>query len=218
MLDLHTKRYTIGGMRNPVETRKQILDVAFMEVFEHGFQAVSVNDIIKKTTVTKGAFFHHFPTKNDLGYALVDETLTNMTIDKWIQPLAAYKNPIQGILKNLKEKIDASDNERLGLGCPLNNLVQEMSTVDPVFSKKLNDVLELWIQGVEKHLKRAQADGYLPEDADTRQIATFVVASHEGGFGMSKSFKNKRVFMAIHHGLKLYLASVSTAPKPALAV
>jgi TetR/AcrR family transcriptional regulator, transcriptional repressor for nem operon len=195
-------------MRNPVETRKQILNVAFMEVYEHGFQAVSVNDIIKKTTVTKGAFFHHFPTKNDLGYAIVDEVLAGLTITKWVQPLTAYKNPIQGILKNLKEKIDESTDEQLGLGCPLNNLVQEMSTVDPVFREKLNAVLEIWIQGVEKHLKRAQEGGYLSSEADTRQMAEFVVATHEGGFGMSKSFKNRRVFLSIYGSLKDYLLSV----------
>ncbi len=195
-------------MRNPVETRKQILNVAFMEVYEHGFQAVSVNDIIKKTTVTKGAFFHHFPTKNDLGYAIVDEVLAGLTITKWVQPLTAYKNPIQGILKNLKEKIDESTDEQLGLGCPLNNLVQEMSTVDPVFREKLNAVLEIWIQGVEKHLKRAQEGGYLNSEADTRQMAEFVVATHEGGFGMSKSFKNRRVFLSIYGSLKDYLLSV----------
>jgi TetR/AcrR family transcriptional regulator, transcriptional repressor for nem operon len=195
-------------MRNPVETRKQILNVAFMEVYEHGFQAVSVNDIIKKTTVTKGAFFHHFPTKNDLGYAIVDEVLTGLTVSKWVQPLTAYRNPVQGILKNLKEKIDESTDEQLGLGCPLNNLVQEMSTVDPVFREKLNAVLEVWIQGVEKHLKRAQAGGYLGKEVDTRQMAEFVVATHEGGFGMSKSFKNRRVFLSIYGSLKDYLLSV----------
>jgi AcrR family transcriptional regulator len=198
-------------MRNPVETRKQILDVAFMEVYVNGFQAVSVNDIIKKTTVTKGAFFHHFPTKNDLGYAIVDEVLAGLTTQKWVQPLAAYKNPIQGILKNLKEKIDESSEYQLGLGCPLNNLVQEMSTVDPVFREKLNDVLELWIQGVEKHLERAQAGGYLKKDVNTRQLAEFIVATHEGGFGMSKSFKNRRVFLAIYSSLKDYLLSMSPA-------
>lgn len=202
-------------MRNPVETRKQILDVAFMEVFTRGFQAVSVNDIIAKTSLTKGAFFHHFPTKNDLGYALIDETLTRMTQERWIDPLNAYRNPVQGILKNLKEKIDATSDEELGLGCPLNNLVQEMSTVDPVFREKLNDVLELWISGVEKHLKRAQAAGYIGSDVDTRQVAMFVVAAHEGGFGMSKSFKQKKVFMAIYNSLRDYLLTLSPEAKPA---
>jgi TetR/AcrR family transcriptional repressor of nem operon len=201
------------NMRNPVETRKQILDVAFTEVYMRGFQAVSVNEIINKTTVTKGAFFHHFPTKNDLGYAIVDEVLMDLTIQKWVQPLSAYKNPVQGILKNLKEKIDESSNEQLGLGCPLNNLVQEMSTVDLTFRDKLNDVLEAWIKGVEKHLKRAQLEGYLRKDANTREIAVFIVAVHEGGFGMLKSFRNKKTFQAIYDSLKDYLGAVSEAPK-----
>ena len=57
--------------RDLEKSRKEILAVAFFEVFTHGFQGVSVDDIVKKTSMTKGAFFHHFRTKLDLGYALV---------------------------------------------------------------------------------------------------------------------------------------------------
>lgn len=45
--------------RDLEKTRKEILDAAFMEVFTKGFQGVSVDDIVKKTSQTKGAFYHH---------------------------------------------------------------------------------------------------------------------------------------------------------------
>jgi hypothetical protein len=60
------------------------------------------DQIIKQTEVTKGAFFHHFATKSELGYALVDEILREMILERWVRPLAAYKNPLQGILKRFK--------------------------------------------------------------------------------------------------------------------
>ena len=105
-----------------------------------------MNDILAKTDLTKGAFFHHFPTKQDLGYAIVDEILKRMTLERWIYPLEKYENPLRGIADNLKQVVE--NDEDLSLGCPLNNLIQEMSTVDPVFRDKLRDVLEVWISGV----------------------------------------------------------------------
>jgi len=195
-------------MRDPVQTRKQILDTAFWEVYKNGFQGVSIDDIVAKTTVTKGAFFHYFPTKNDLGYAIVDEVLTQAMIERWVDPLAAYKNPLQGILTTLRKFIDDATEESMGLGCPLNNLIQEMSSVDPIFRQKLNAVLEAWIEGIEKYLKKAQKDGYLKKDANPRREAEFIVMVHEGAFGMTKSFRDKKVFGSFYESLKKYLYSV----------
>jgi TetR/AcrR family transcriptional regulator, transcriptional repressor for nem operon len=196
--------------RNPQQTRAQILEVAFWEVFKRGFHAVSINDILAQTDLTKGAFFHHFPTKEDLGYAIVDETLKEMVLDRWIRPLEEYENPVEGISANLKKVIDSSPDEGFALGCPLNNLIQEMSTVDTKFRDKLHAVLELWISGVEKNLKRAQTRGYLKSDANARRLAEFIVMNHEGAFGMVKSMRDKRVFRSLHATLKDYLKTVQT--------
>ena len=62
-------------IRDLLRTRGELLNAAFMEIFTNGFQGVSVDKIIAKTGLTKGAFFHQFPSKLDLGYALVDEVL-----------------------------------------------------------------------------------------------------------------------------------------------
>jgi TetR/AcrR family transcriptional regulator, transcriptional repressor for nem operon len=194
--------------RNPERTRAKILEVAFLQILTRGFQGVSVDDIVKGTGLTKGAFFHHFPTKQALGYALVDETLKRMVAERWITPLEGFENPLEGVSVNLKRLIEAMPDEHVPLGCPLNNLVQEMSNVDPVFHEKLNAVLEFWISGVEKHMRRAKDRGLLKEGIGTRSLAEFIVMNHEGAFGMMKSYRNKRVFRSLHDSLKKYLGSV----------
>ena len=195
--------------RNAGKTRAKILEIAFREILQNGFQGVSIDQIVSKTGLTKGAFFHHFPTKQVLGYALVDETLKEMTLDRWIRPLDAYENPIQGIITVLKKVIDTTPDEHIPLGCPLNNLIQEMSSVDPVFRDKLSDVLELWIAGIEHHLRMAKKRGYLKKEIDPRQLAEFIVMNHEGAFGITKSIRDRKVFRSLHASLKNYLESVS---------
>jgi len=55
------------------DTRSKILFAAYKEIHLHGFQAASLNNILAHTGVTKGALYHHFPNKTELGYAVIDE-------------------------------------------------------------------------------------------------------------------------------------------------
>lgn len=193
--------------RNPEKTRSLILEAAFREIYEHGFQGVSIDRIIKKTDVTKGAFFHYFATKKELGYAIVDEFLREMVLDRWIRPLAAYKNPVQGILKRFKILTDALLDENLVRGCPLNNLAQEMSSVDLLFREKIKAVMSLWIDETEQYLKKAQNSGYLKKTVNTRQLAEFIVMTQEGSFGLVKSLGDKKIFNSLYNSLRDYLLS-----------
>ncbi|WP_408095686.1 TetR/AcrR family transcriptional regulator [Peredibacter sp. HCB2-198] len=195
--------------RDLERTRKEILDAAFMEVFSRGFQGVSIDDIVKKTTLTKGAFYHIFPTKLDLGYALVDDVIKPMIIERWIHPLNEYENPLEGILKQLKTLIGKAPAEELKLGCPLNNLVQEMAPVDEGFHERLQIALNLWISEMDKQLKRAQKEGYIKKDMNTRQVAHFVVMAHEGFYGMLKGLNDKRAFDALYDSLRIYFQGIS---------
>ena len=196
-------------LRDAERTRSEILSAAFDEIYEHGFRATSVNDIVEKAKVTKGAFFHYFPTKNDLGYALADEVLKDMILDRWIRPLAAYKNPVQGMIGRYRKLMEDSTDEQLALGCPLNNLTQEMSSVDPVFREKLRAVLTSWVDETEKHLRRAQADGYLKPDVTVKAVAPFVVMMEEGSGAMVKNLRDRKVYWALYEGFRQYLTLIS---------
>ncbi len=180
-----------------------------MQVFTRGFQGVSIDDIVAKTNMTKGAFYHQFPTKLDLGYALVDEVIKPMIIDRWIKPLESFENPLDGILKQMKTLIGESDPAHLKLGCPLNNLVQEMSSVDNGFHQRLQMALNLWINEMEKHLKRAKKSGYLKSDVNTKHVAHFVVMAHEGFYGMLKGLDDPKIFSALYASMKLYFKTIS---------
>ena len=194
--------------RNLEKSRQEILDVAFIEVFTRGFQGVSVDDIVKKTSLTKGAFYHHFPTKLNLGYALLEEVITPMIVERWITPLEDHADPLKGILKQMKTLIGDSKPEDLKWGCPLNNLVQEMAPVDAGFRRRLQAALNLWIDGIDKHLRRAKSAGLIRPGVNTRHVAHFVVMSHEGFFGLLKGLNDPGAFLALYDSLKRYFQTL----------
>lgn len=58
--------------RDGTGTRERLLDAAERLVLSHGFAGTSVDAILAEAGVTKGAFFHHFPSKAALAHALVE--------------------------------------------------------------------------------------------------------------------------------------------------
>lgn len=55
------------------QARARLIEAARSLVRHHGFAATSVDDLCAAAAVTKGAFFHHFVTKEALGVALVED-------------------------------------------------------------------------------------------------------------------------------------------------
>jgi TetR/AcrR family transcriptional regulator, transcriptional repressor for nem operon len=199
----------VNRARDAERTRLDILRAGFNEIYEHGFQATSISNIVAKANVTKGAFFHYFPTKSDLGYALADEILKNMMLERWITPLSAYKNPVQGMISRYRKLMEDTSDEDLAMGCPLNNLTQEMSSVDPVFRDKLQKVLESWIEETEKYLRKAQAEGFLKPNVDARKVAQFLVMMEEGSGAIVKNLRDRKVYSALYEGYRQFLESIS---------
>lgn len=199
--------------RDPEKTRAHILNTAFMEIYRHGFNGVGVRDLAKNSGVTIGAFFHHFPTKNHVAYAIIDEIIHVGIMDRWIRPLAAYKNPLQGILKCFKNTFENWPDELVTLGCPLNNLTQELSASDESIKEKTKAVLNDWMDKTEEHLRRAQENGYLEKSTNTRELAEFIVTFQEGTFAMGKAMNDRRIFSSMYKNFKRHIDSVSTASR-----
>jgi AcrR family transcriptional regulator len=191
-------------IRNPVETRLNILEVAFNEIYRHGFKGTSTNTIIEKMEMTRGAFFHHFPTKDDLGHAIIDELLKNMILERWIQPVAAYDDPVAGILNNFARLIDEHLDDHLLCGCPLNNLVQEMAD-RPAFQKRIQAIMEMWIEETQSLLTQAKRSGQLKKEINTRKLAEFIVACQEASFSMGKALNSREAMHSVQKSLKEYV-------------
>jgi TetR/AcrR family transcriptional regulator, transcriptional repressor for nem operon len=57
--------------RDATDTKQRILDAAKQQVLERGFAGTSVDDIQKAAGISRGTFFYHFPSKDDLARALI---------------------------------------------------------------------------------------------------------------------------------------------------
>src|SRR6201995_223331 len=146
--------------RDADATRRRIIETAFLEFYHNGFQGGSINNIVADAGITKGALFHHFPTKHALGYAVVDEFIEPLLIRRWLAPLDDTTDPIADLQhafrKYVKEDIEAGSWVH---GCPLNNLAQEMSPLDDGFHSRIDALYTLWRKEFAAALARGVEDG-----------------------------------------------------------
>src|SRR6266849_4616031 len=89
----------------PEATRRKILAAAFEEFYKSGFQGGSLNHIVEVAGTTKGALFHHFAGKQELGYAVVDEIIGPILKQRWLDPLAGTKDPIAELKRSFRRYV-----------------------------------------------------------------------------------------------------------------
>lgn len=189
------------------DTRKLIIESAFSLIYENGFQGVGVREIAEKANLTIGAFFYHFPTKNQVGYAIIEEFLSKGIMERWILPLEGYENPIEGMIKTFKKTFASWPDEFVSRGCPLNNLGQEMSAIDVEFQKKAKALLTTWIKHTKKYLDIAKKQKILKANTDTKKLAEFIVTFQEATFAMGKVMNDRKVYDSLYISFKEHLES-----------
>lgn len=198
-----------SGRRDPDRTRDAILQAAFDEIHRHGFQAASVDAILSRTGVTKGALYYHFPTKTHLGYAVVEEVIRQRILQRWGHVLGETEDPIDHLIEKLRyEAQHCWPLEALQVGCPVNNLANEMSPIDEGFRQRIEQVFQDWREIIARMIEQGRNSGQVRADANAAQVATFFVAAVEGTISMAKNAQDPKLLQGNFTMLQTYLAAL----------
>jgi len=194
--------------RQPDVTRDKLLKAAFEEIYRRGFQSASLDTILAQAGLTKGALYHHFPDKASLGYAVVDEVVRGFLLERWgvLEPRTG--DPLTALQRVLQRRAAGITTREVELGCPLNNLAQEMSPLDQRFRRAVAATFDTWTGAVAKDLERGQAEGLVRRDVDARKVAGFIVAAIEGSFGLAKSARSAAMLRSSLEVLGSFLDSL----------
>jgi AcrR family transcriptional regulator len=200
------------GKRNPDRTREVLLQAAFEEIHRAGFQAASIDAILARTGVTKGALYYHFPTKTQLGYAVVDEVIRRRILQRWGHELREGEDPIAHLVEKLRfEAKHCWPLAALQIGCPVNNLANEMSPIDEGFRQRIEHVFQDWQAIIARMIQQGQESGHVRADVKPEQVATFFVAAVEGTISMAKNAQDPKLLQNNFTMLRTYLTALRPA-------
>ncbi len=197
--------------RQPETTRAKILEAALELFHVNTFNGTSINLIVERAGITKGALFHHFKGKNELAYAVIDGPLRESIRQVWVEPLSSSVDPI----KDLKDIVHSfgpmleEDPELVTMGCPLNNLSQELSSMEGEFRRYLSSIYREWEEAVEKALRAGILAGNVRADIDPASVATTFVALSEGCIGLLKAHGSVDGYHKVAQGSEFFLNALA---------
>ena len=126
----------------------------------------------------------------------------------WGDHLRQYDDPIEGIEASVALALGMLGERCTTLGCPINNLAQEMSGIDDAFRECLDQVFRVIVANIAAALRRGQVRGVVRNDIDTEAVATFILASVEGAIGLAKSARSPALLDSAIGETKRYLATL----------
>jgi AcrR family transcriptional regulator len=193
----------------PAATRRKILEAAFAEFYKNGFQGGSLNHIVETAGTTKGALFHHFSGKQELGYAVVDEIIGPILEQRWLEAVKDSNDPVSALKKAFRHyvKTDIKSGSFLQ-GCPLNNVAQEMSPLDEGFRKRIDHLYATWRKTYAAALAEGMKAGTVRKDIVPQNVAALVVATQMGIWGTGKSSRSAELMTQAGEAVCGYLDSL----------
>jgi AcrR family transcriptional regulator len=198
------------------DSREALLDAAFSEMYLHGFRATGIEVVLSASGVSKGALYHHFGSKQGLGYAVVEERVAPLVRDRYIKPFRESSDPPDALRRmGGRMKDELRKDGILKRGCPLNNLIQEMSGVDDGFRRRLALILGEWRDAIAAGLRSGQADGTVNRSVDPEEAGTFVVATLLGAVGFAKNAQDLMPFDSCRKVLEKYVETLRPGTSPA---
>jgi TetR/AcrR family transcriptional repressor of nem operon len=181
-------------LRDPERTRERLLQAAFREIYRSGYQSAGLDTILASAGVTKGSLYHHFGSKEALGYAVIEEIIAPDNRRQWLHPLRSGKDPIAALIGSVQDLSVHPEDVRGG--CALLNLAQEMSPLHAGFRKRLERVFQAWQQGTASLLREGQTQGKVRRDLDPTDAAGFLIAMIEGYGSLAKNAQDPEVIKA----------------------
>ncbi|NKI27488.1 TetR/AcrR family transcriptional regulator [Arenibacter sp. 6A1] len=189
-------------------TRVKILNTAFELIYKNGFNATSIDDIIKHTAFTKGAFYHHFKTKEDLGIALISEIIKPGMEKALILPLSTTKDPIASIYYSIKDLLLNDELFDIKYGCPAINLIEEMSPTNKKFYLQLSQIIISWENAIEQSIEKAKQNKIIPSSIISKEVSCLVISGYAGirNLGKIKGYECYNTYLGV---LDKYLKSLT---------
>lgn len=141
---------------------------------------------------------------------MVDEVIGERLAKLLFEPIRQSERPVDALLHLISHIDKQVPTDFVMLGCPLNNLMQEMSALNPEFKSSLNGILKQWKDTIEWALATGQKQNDIRSDVDVKSAALFIVSAWEGCIGISKNMQSNSVFKSCMKQLHCYLAGLRT--------
>jgi TetR/AcrR family transcriptional regulator, transcriptional repressor for nem operon len=191
--------------RDSTATRMKLLDSARDVIRSKGYTATTVDDICAAAGVSKGSFFHHFTSKEQLGIAAIDQFGVMSSALFASAPYGALPDPRDRVLGYVDFRASMLEGDVAQFSCLLGTSVQEVYATHPdiraACDQGMSDHVAMLAQDIEAAKQRYAPDA--PWSAQS--VGYFMQAVLQGAFIFAKAKQSPEIAKECLEHLRQYL-------------
>lgn len=169
------------------DTKTKLLDAALLVIRTKGYAGTSVDDLCNAAEVTKGAFFHHFKSKEDMAVAAAAHF---GAMAEGLFSQAAYRtlsDPLERLLGYVEFRKSILEGTLPEFTCLLGTLVQEAYETHPAIAAAANRYISEHATTLEADISAVMATRGRPATWTAASLALYTQAVIQGAFVLAKA-------------------------------
>ena len=168
------------------ETKKHILGVALKLFLQRNFKEVTMKEIVKKTGLSKGAFYHYFESKEQLFLEVINNFFSSV-IDVDFNNYS--KESLYRFYTDCNDKLDTlgfdfhennEEDEKNFFNMNFFFLIFDALKLFPEFRKKMEDYHERELKAWMEVVKQAKKTGEIKSSMSDKHIAMIFIHTADG--------------------------------------
>jgi AcrR family transcriptional regulator len=188
------------------DARQRLVQAALKLFVTRGYHNTSISDILRESGCTRGLLYYYFSSKEELGYATIDETLRLLREQGSGSHLQIDEHPIDRLLWVVDSLPNVTKSEATASSGT--DIAVRMASVHEGFRKRLSPELDAMLKEAEQNTRRGVADGQIANSVDPVELV-HLVATICAGIQMSSLLWQREVIGENAKGwLKQYLNSL----------
>jgi TetR/AcrR family transcriptional regulator, transcriptional repressor for nem operon len=167
--------------------RQKLLDAALSLIRTKGYTSTAVDDICEEAGVTKGAFFHHFKSKEALGIAAAGywSEMTGAFFEG--APYHKHKDPLDRVLGYIDFRKAILTGKVAEFTCLVGTIVQEVYETCPAIREACDASISGHAAKVEADIAEAIKHHGIRAEWTARSLALHTQAVLQGAFILAKA-------------------------------
>jgi TetR/AcrR family transcriptional repressor of nem operon len=199
----------------PIEAthRDRLLEAARRLMLMKGYPATKVDEICTAAGVTKGSFYHHFSSKDDLAIATLEHFFIDLTSQITDGNWTKTEDPVQRIMALIDHLIDVAKGPFLEHGCLLGTLTLDLAETNPRMREILQEKFNRLITAVEPHMQTALDQSQRHPIISAASLAQQLVAVLEGAIILGKASADRDTIAQNLFSFRTMLSVILSSPE-----
>jgi len=165
-------------MQHSPDPKKTLVQAALKLFATRGYYHTSIADILEQSGCPRGTLYYHFSSKEELGYAVIDEEMRLLAEQGVAAHMGSDEHPIDRLIKMLEE-VPSILQLKVG-GLVEVGIAGRMATVHEGFRQRLATRAVPLIEQCERMVAKGIADGQIADSVDPVQLTHFALAVSYG--------------------------------------